>query len=412
MFREFFLSGTRRQRLGAFCGLFVFIGHAGFKAYLKWALNFFYTHFYDSLQDIAFGSGEAVDESEHFAIKRAEVFDQLVEFAWLVAPAVVVHPTAKWIASVWRLSWRLALVRSYLSHYDVTMPAIEGTAQRIHEDTQRFESGVHACFTMLLDSGLTLAVFIPVLLEVGAQALPPGIDWPPWLLSIAVGAAVGGLVVSICVGQKLVSLEVENQKVEAKLRTKLVILEENPIGIVGYSPVTFPPPQEAESVIVTGDEFTDIVESRLRPLNVSPVSAFYAVTSELWTNYQKLFVQFALFNTWISSYDQTMVIAPFILVAPLMFAEDPDSRITLGTLMRTSNAFGSVFGAMAVLSENWASVNDFRSTVRRLREFERVTYSRKSFRPHRAVYTELSERTCSTTLENVVAEISLRSTPM
>lgn len=412
MFREFFLAESRRQRLGAVGGLLVFIGHAGFKAYLKWALNGWYTNFYDGLQDIASGSGETVDEKEHFATKRAEVFGQLVEFAWLVAPAIVVHPTAKWIASVWRLAWRLALVRSYLAHYDVTMPAIEGTAQRIHEDTQRFESGVHACFTMLLDSGLTLAVFVPVLLEVGGQALPPGIDWPPWLLSIAVGAAFGGLTVSVCVGRKLVGLEVENQKVEAKLRTKLVVLEENPCAIVGYSPVTFPPPQEAESVIVTGDEFRDIAESRLRPLNISPAAAFFKVTGELWTNYQKLFAQFAIFNTWISAYDQTMVIAPFILVAPLMFAQDPDSRITLGTLMRTSNAFGSVFGAISVISENWASVNDFRSTVRRLSEFERVTYSRKSFRSRSAVYTELSERTSNTTLENVFAEISLRSTPI
>ena len=68
-----------------------------------------------------------------------------------------------------------------------------------------------------------------------------------------------------------------------------------------------------------------------------------------------------------------------MLVAPLMFAEDPAQRITLGTLMKVSNAFDKVFGALAIVTENWSSVNEFRSTVRRLREFEKATYTRKRF---------------------------------
>ena len=93
---------------------------------------------------------------------------------------------------------------------------------------------------------------------------------------------------------------------------------------------------------------------------------------------EHLFANFALFNTWISAYDQTMTIVPYALAAPLMFAA-PGNRITLGTLMQVSNAFDKVFGAMAVVSENWAAVNDFRSTVHRLREFERHVYARKRF---------------------------------
>ena len=64
------------------------------------------------------------------------MWNELIEFAWIVAPAVVVHPVSKWISSMWRFAWRMALVRSYLSHYDVTNPAVEGAAQRIQEVQQ------------------------------------------------------------------------------------------------------------------------------------------------------------------------------------------------------------------------------------------------------------------------------------
>lgn len=133
MLREFFLAGPCCHVVFAWAGLGVFIAHGLFKAWLKWALNDWYSRFYDGLQDIVDGSGEVEDEGEHLAVKRAEVFDNLVEFAWIVAPAVVVHPVAKWIASVWRFSWRMSLVRSYLAHYDVMIAPIEGTAQRIRK---------------------------------------------------------------------------------------------------------------------------------------------------------------------------------------------------------------------------------------------------------------------------------------
>jgi ABC-type long-subunit fatty acid transport system fused permease/ATPase subunit len=53
-----------------------------------------------------------------------------------------------------------------------------------------------------------------------------------------------------------------------------------------------------------------------------------------------------------------------------MFADDTADRISLGTLTKVANSFGHVFSSMAVLGENWGEVNNFRSTVRRLREFE------------------------------------------
>lgn len=368
MLREFFCSGPRDRLLFAWSGLVVFIGHAGFKAWLKYALNDWYSQFYDELQDL--GSG---DEDDHLAIKRQAVWEQLVHFVLIVSPAVVVHPVSKWIASVWRFSWRMSLVKSYLVHYDVASHPVEGAAQRIQEDTMRFASGVYDCCTIILDSMLTLVIFVPVLLDVGSSAHPPDWDWPPWLLTIATGAAFGGLLVSMVVGHKLVGLEVQNQKVEAQFRTKLVILEQLPASIVGTQPL------DPRLQIIEDLHFDDILQRPPPPRPVAPSVAFLPVLNELWRNYKNLFANFAAFNTWVSFYDQAMVITPFLLVAPLMFSEDLEDRITLGTLMKVSNAFDKVFGAMAVVTENWASVNEFRSTMRRLSEFEAATYTRKRF---------------------------------
>jgi len=352
MFREFFLSGPRRRIAFAWAGLAIFVCHALFRAWLKFRLNEWYSGFFDLLGS---ASEQGSGEGEFLAEKRAAVSTELFEFSLVVLPAVFVNPLGRWVASVWRFQWRLALLKSYLVHYDVVARPIEGAAQRIHEDTQRFETGMHACVTMLLDSFLTLLVFIPVLHEVGAETNPGS---PGWLIRIAVSAAVGGIGVSVLVGRKLVHLEVQNQIVEAQLRTRLVMLEQNPSSVVGAAA------DEADGV---------------QPRAVSPSSAFKLLLVELWTNYRRLFREFFNFNSWVGIYDQVLVIAPYLLVAPLLFTDDPKARISLGTLTKTSNAFAHVFGALSIVTEGWAAVNDFRSTVRRLREFEDTTYERRRF---------------------------------
>ena len=372
MLTEFFCAGPRWRVAFAWVGLGVFVAHAVFKAWLKWALNDWYAEFYDALQDTVTNATLAASPA-HFEQKRHEVAALLLVFVALVAPAVVVHPVAKWIGSLWRFNWRMALMRAYLVHYDVGQQPVEGAAQRIHEDTQRFEVGVYDCFATVLDSVLTLAIFVPVLMRVGEAAHPPGVALPSWLVLIAVGAAFGGLAISVVVGTKLVRLEVHNQKVEAALRTKLVLLEQTPAAIVGVEG------GEADDEPLYPGEFTNVSRRPPRPRAVSPAPFFLGTARDLWRNYRRLFANFAAFNTWISLYDQAMIIVPYMLVAPLMFATDPADRITLGTLMQVTNAFDKVFGAMAVVTENWGAVNAFRSTVVRLREFEHHTYARKRY---------------------------------
>ena len=362
MLREFFHSATTETRTWAWLGLLVFVLHSLFGAILKFRLNGWFELFYDQLQAAA-PSGACVGNQTSCPLtslegERAAVTRLLVDFALIVSPAVVVDPLGKWVASMWRLRWRLALVESYLSHYDTTTPPIEGASQRIHEDTARFEVGLYSCLTVVLDSVFTLIVFTPILLQIGTTVQLPGWNWSPWLFSIAATAAVMGLAISIAVGHRLVGLEVNNQRIEADLRTRLVLMETTPDSETTTTHEACEPPQ---------------------------LPLFEPVLSRLVDNYKRLFANFAAFNVWIGTYQQTLVLLPYVLCAPLMFADAPADRISLGLLVKITNAFGKVFGAMAVVASNWSSINEFRSTVRRLAEFERATYGRTSYDPCRVV---------------------------
>lgn len=328
----------------AWGGAVVFVGHSVFQSWVKFALNRWYGRFYDAMQWMPLqwsdGSGEPGSGSDtDLARHRAVVWQLLLEFGGIVAPVVVVQPIAQWISNRWCLAWRLTLVRTYVAHCKADT-SIEGVAQRIHEDTRRFSDGVYRSVRVLLDAFLSLSLFVPILLTVGAEVHIPGWKWPPWLLTLAMGASITGLGISMFIGRHLVGLEVDNQRVEARLRTRLVELEQG--RCVSASRI---------------DVEMDVVALRV--------------------NYGRLYANFALFDAWIGFYDQAMLIIPYLLIAPLLFADDPDDRVTLGALMRVTNAFGVVFGALSTVTANWAAVNDFRSTVRRLSEFENHVYCRK-----------------------------------
>jgi ABC-type long-subunit fatty acid transport system fused permease/ATPase subunit len=172
------------------------------------------------------------------------------------------------------------------------------------------------------------------------------------------------------VGHKLVQLEVNNQRVEGRFRTGLVVLEQTP--------------EELAKPSARG-----VAEPATRIATETPLLWFTSTIDALTHNYRRLYANFALFDTWISGYDQIMILLPYFLVAPMLFAERDSDRVTLGVLIRVTNAFKEVFGAMSILTENWDMVNDFRSTVRRLSEFEAHVYQQlHTFKRHRLVDDE------------------------
>jgi len=366
MFHEFFSCRARKSCRGlivAWGGLLLVVGHALAHGWIKWRLNHWYGSFYDILQTSGSIAANASATREDWEAGGQAVVNELLEFCKIAAVAVGVMPVSKLVRSLWCLEWRVALSEFYLSQWDANHPAIEGASQRLQEDSYRYAKGIEVCLTIGLDVVISLVVFVPVLIELGGKvACPLGLDGffifgDAWLAALALTAAISGFVLTFILGSRLVRLEVDNQRVEADFRTNLVELEVNPQSVC-----------ETQHVVNDGEDLPQVVF-------LPPGRKFYDLTKALLRNYRLLFINFFGLNIWLALFDQTLVIVPYLVTSPRLFDPDPNRRILLGTLMQVSNSFDRVFTALNVVSENWASINEFRSVIVRLRQFEANLYN-------------------------------------
>ena len=212
----------------------------------------------------------------------------------------------------------------------------------------------------MINSLLTLIVFCPILFGIDAG-----------MMFIAVAAALGGLGVSVLLGWPLVDLEVGVHPLHLHIDTHTARIPTN-VTMVSFSSGCF--------CTVSNQKVEALLRQRLviletMPLEVhktgTPYSAFTRIFHRLTLNYRNLYLAFAVLNTWLSAFDQSAVILPYLIAAPRLFAVFPDARISLGQLMKITNAFGKVFDAMNIVSDNWMEINEWRSVLRRLSEFER-----------------------------------------
>lgn len=221
MFREFFWARSWKTTAVAWVGLVVVVGYAFFLATVKAQLNDFYSRFYDLLQ---LGGGAELGSGEFgsgYADYRAQVTAELWSFALIVAPLVSASPACKYVRSGWAFAWRVELMKAYLVAWDTKQEPIEGASQRLHEDSQRFATALEGCLISVLDALFTLVVFTPILLGLSEEVAPPfemGVFRGSWLWGMAFTCSLVGLMGAALFGQKLVEIEVANQRVEALLR--------------------------------------------------------------------------------------------------------------------------------------------------------------------------------------------------
>jgi peptide/bleomycin uptake transporter len=360
MLVEFFCQSRHVYQLFvAWSGLFVVLAHACVHGWLKFEINVWYGSFYDLLETAGAMSANNDTTVDAWTHRQQQVSSSIVAFMKLACVSVVFMPFAKFVRSCWTLHWRLALMHAYVSAWAPTAAPIEGASQRVHEDSYRFARGVELCLSTVLDSIITLVVFIPVLHELGSRARCPdsmsAFAWleDAWIVGLAVSSALVGFLVTMILGHRLVRLEVDNQVVEAELRRDLVLVETTPASICVETP------QEAYGST-----------TNLMP----PLTHFLPLFERIQRNYSRLFLNFGALNLWLALFDQVNIILPYIVIGPLLFSPHEETRILLGTLVQVSNSFEKVFGSLSVVAENWTQINEFRSVLIRLRQYESNVY--------------------------------------
>ncbi len=257
-------------------------------------------------------------------------YNKLYDFCMLAMPYVIIATITNWFTRVYGLRWREAITFDYLPKWRGVTEDIEGASQRIQEDTHKFAEIIENLGLQIVRSIMTLIAFIPVLWELSAKTDIPffGMEGGS-LVWFALVISIGGLIITWFVGAKLPGLEYNNQKVEAAYRKELVFGEDDKSNYAK---------PETILELFTGIKF----------------------------NYQRLFNHYGYVDVWVNSYDQFMVIVPYLLVGPGLFTK----LITLGVVVQVSNAFRKVHEGFGVFLYQFTQITELRSIWKRLKEFE------------------------------------------
>ena len=321
MLKSFFCS--RKWLLWAWGGLFILLSSLWAQVSLTVAINAWYGGFYDLMQN----SATYFDRSQ---VGIDLFYNKLYDFCMLAMPYVIIATITNWFTRVYGLRWREAITFDYLPKWRDVTEDIEGASQRIQEDTHKFAEIIENLGLQIVRSIMTLIAFIPVLWELSAKTDIPffGMEGGS-LVWYALVISIGGLIITWFVGAKLPGLEYNNQKVEAAYRKELVFGEDDKSNYAK---------PETILELFTGIKF----------------------------NYQRLFNHYGYVDVWVNSYDQFMVIVPYLLVGPGLFTK----LITLGVVVQVSNAFRKVHEGFGVFLYQFTSITELRSIWKRLREFE------------------------------------------
>ena len=280
--------------------------------------------------------------------KIGEFWGYVLEFCYIVFPFIVLRSFNGFFAQHYAFRWRQAMTFAYLPLWEKTEHEIEGASQRLQQDPERFARMVETLGLGAFRSLLTLIAFVPILWTIsadiaekfaaagGLQNAPfalPFLSWtantPASLVLVAALLALGGTAFSFLVGIKLPGLEYNNQRVEARFRKRLVYSEDDK--------------------------------------NFAGVSSLAELFSGLRFNYFRLFLHYTYFTVWATWFAQFVIIADLVLIGTGVAL----GVISLGFLNRISHAFSQVTQSLAYFVNNWTTVTELMSVVKRLREFEK-----------------------------------------
>ncbi len=283
-------------------------------------INEWFGNFYNMIQSAL---------SKPNSIKIDDFYGYLLSFGSLAAIYVCVALITSFITSHWLFRWRQSMVDYYHVNLQKGM-GVEGSSQRIQEDTIKFSRIMESLGLGLVESIMVLVAFLPILisLSVAIKELPVVGEVAHSLIWVALLTSIGGTIFLALVGIKLPGIEYDIQKNEAAYRKHLVYAEDSQDNIQ---------PKKLEELF----------------LNVRKI-------------HFKSYAHYAYFNFARFGYSQTMVLVPYFALGPTIVA----GTLTLGVLQQTIRAFGKVHESMQYIVRSWPSIIELLSVYKRLKEFE------------------------------------------
>jgi peptide/bleomycin uptake transporter len=225
--------------------------------------------------------------------------------------------------------WRAAMNDFYMSKWE-KLRHIEGASQRVQEDTMRFSSTLEGLGISLINSVMTLVVFLPILLALSSYVteLPVIGQIPHSLFWLALFWSIFGTVLLAVAGIKLPGLNFRNQRVEAAYRKELVYGEDH--------------------------------AERAQPLTVAELF------SNVRRNYFRMYFHYMYFNVARYFYIQADALFVIFMLVPTIVA----GAITYGIFQQISTAFGQVSNSFQYLVNSWTTIIELLSIHKRLKAFE------------------------------------------
>tara|TARA_Y100000590_G_C15647434_1_gene987416 strand:+ start:394 stop:1392 length:999 start_codon:yes stop_codon:yes gene_type:complete len=323
MLKSFFLN--KKWALWAWGGFTFIIGSLLAQTWIDVKINEWYKGFYDLLQKPT--------END-----ISDFWDGIFTFLKLAIPYVIIYTVTNYFTRLYAFRWREAMTFAYMPYWREIDAKVEGASQRIQEDCMNFAKIVESIGLQVVRAIMLLIAFTPILWGLSSNVILPWLkDINGSLVWISLTTSLGGILISWLVGYKLPGLEYNNQVVEAAFRKELVYGEDDRVNYVQ-------PPTILE--LFAGIKF----------------------------NYHRLFLHYGYFDLWVILYNQVMVIVPYIIMGPGLFA----GSMTLGILIQTSSAFREVHSSFSLFINNWTRITELRSIFRRLNEFEMAIGYKKS----------------------------------
>ena len=151
-----------------------------------------------------------------------------IKFVQIIFLSMAISILTDFFTSHYIFRWRTAMNNFYISKWE-KLRHIEGTSQRVQEDTMRFAATLEELGITLINAVMTLAVFLPILFGLSnyVSELPIIGEIPHALFWLAIFWAIFGTVLLAVAGIKLPGLYFRNQRVEAAFRKELVYGEDH-----------------------------------------------------------------------------------------------------------------------------------------------------------------------------------------